>query len=111
MVMAKFILERAATVFSSRDMSSLELCAKTTSNNMAILPTVWVIGEVMIGLLYYWYNEWFNYLILFLVIPIVGLLIFRSFFLIESPLFKRKKMSKGTQNDGTSRFDQHGKDD
>ena len=51
------------------------------------LNAVWAIGEVMIGVLYYWYNEWFNYLILFLMIPMVGLLIFGSFFLIESPFY------------------------
>ena len=51
------------------------------------LNAVWAIGEVMIGVLYYWYNEWFNYLILFLMIPMIGLLIFGSFFLIESPFY------------------------
>ena len=51
----------------------------------------------MIGGLYFWYNQWYNYLILFILIPLVGLLLFGMFFLVESPyyLIEKKKDMKG----------------
>lgn len=51
----------------------------------------------MIGGLYFVYNQWYNYLILFILIPLVGLLLFGMFFLVESPYYlieKQKDMKR-----------------
>jgi MFS family permease len=55
------------------------------------LNAVWAIGEMLIGVLYFWYNQWSNYLIIFLLIPQVGLLLFGLFFLVESPYYHLNK--------------------
>lgn len=46
-------------------------------------------------MLYYYYNEWYNYLVLFILIPMVGVFLISTFYLVEGPNFlygaKREK--------------------
>lgn len=41
----------------------------------------------MIGILYYVYNWWYNYLIIFVLIPFIIIFIITYFFMVESPYF------------------------
>ena len=40
---------------------------------------------ILIGVLYYIYNHWANFLILFVLIPTIGVFIISLFFLVEGP--------------------------
>lgn len=67
---------------------------------MITLNAVCALGEVFIGIFYYWYNEWFNYLIVIQIIPLVGLFLFGSFFLAESQYYyieKKKDIGKAME--------------
>jgi hypothetical protein len=45
------------------------------------------VTTILIGVLYYVYNWWYNYLIIFVLIPAILLLLPIAFFLVESPSF------------------------
>jgi hypothetical protein len=44
-------------------------------------------ASVLIGVLFYYYNQWYNYLILFVLIPMIGVLLICMFFIVEGPNF------------------------
>lgn len=43
------------------------------------------LSVILIGTLYYIYNEWYNFLILFVLIPMIGVFLISTFYLIEGP--------------------------
>ena len=43
--------------------------------------------SIIIGVLYYYYNLWYNFLLYVSLIPIVVVFIFSLFFLVESPYY------------------------
>lgn len=45
----------------------------------------------MLGVLYYWYNHWFDYLVYISLIPMGITLIFSIFFLAEGPNYLYNK--------------------
>lgn len=53
------------------------------------------ITTVLIGVLYYTYNQWYNFLVNVLIIPMIGVTIIGSFYIVEGPNFlyaqKREK--------------------
>jgi hypothetical protein len=45
----------------------------------------------VIAALFFWYNDWYNYVVIILLIPNVGLLLYSLFFLVESPYYLIEK--------------------
>jgi hypothetical protein len=41
----------------------------------------------MIGILFYVYNKWYNFLTLFVLIPMIGVFLISTFYLVEGPNF------------------------
>lgn len=52
---------------------------------MVIIRLFRAITMILIGVLYYVYNHWANFLILFVLIPTIGVFIISLFFLVEGP--------------------------
>jgi hypothetical protein len=50
---------------------------------------------ILIGILYYFYNLWYNFLIIIVLIPMIGVFMISLCFLVEGPNFlygeKREK--------------------
>ena len=54
---------------------------------IAIVNLFWSLAMVMFCPMFYWCNEWYNILILFIFIPLIGLCITSFFLILESPKF------------------------
>jgi hypothetical protein len=49
---------------------------------LVILNAVWALSEIVISGFYFWFNMWYNYLIVILLIPNIAIMIFSVFFLV-----------------------------
>lgn len=45
------------------------------------------MAEASFAFFYNFYNQWYNFEIIIVLIPSLGLLLFGSFFLVETPMF------------------------
>lgn len=45
------------------------------------------ITKIIIGVLYFVYNWWYNFMILFVLVPFILILTYTYFILVESPTF------------------------
>lgn len=49
------------------------------------------VAQILISGLFFWYNEWYNYVVIILLIPNIGIMLYSLFFLVESPYFLLEK--------------------
>jgi len=43
---------------------------------------MWALAEMVISALFFWYNMWYDYLVIILLIPNVAIMIFSQFFVV-----------------------------
>jgi ABC-type multidrug transport system permease subunit len=54
---------------------------------VVVINYSWAIGKILIGVAYFVYNSWYNFIFFFILVPFVLTFIFIFFILAESPVF------------------------
>ena len=61
---------------------------------ISIVNLFWSLAMVLFCPMFYWCNEWYNILVLFILIPLIGLCVTSLFMIVESPKFLLCKKSQ-----------------